>query len=200
MAVKYSDLPRSKNSMMTALFTCPIWSMSLKRSCIGVICMMIWFYCLLQRWERGWREGGWLVLGFASIEREVEFQAAAVAVLDVDVASVKEDCMFYDGEAQASAAVFAAPPFVDAYKAVEKTREVFVFNPFTCVVEENEELAIGGGFVAAHAHCATVAGVLDGVFYKVAEDGVDQHTVALDNDVVGQVVFDDGVVLLGGKA
>ena len=44
-AEKKASLPRSRYSMMTALLTWPIWSTSLKRICIGIVCIIQWqFY------------------------------------------------------------------------------------------------------------------------------------------------------------
>ena len=120
------------------------------------------------------------------LQRKVKDKAALPATRSRDGASVKDDGILYNGKAETCAAQLAATPLVDAVETLEDAWQVFGSEAHTVVGkgEVIEGFVLGG----ADGDGGTLAGIGDGIVRQVAEDGVEQRGIALDDDVLRELV------------
>ena len=102
----------------------------------------------------------------------MEDKATLLATRSRDGASVEDDGILHDGEAESCAAQLAATPLVDAVEALEDAWQVFGGDTYAIIGkgEVVEGFVLGG----AHGDGGASAGIGNGVVRQVAEDGVEQ--------------------------
>ena len=110
-------------------------------------------------------------------ERELEAQSASRVVFHADGSAMHAHGVFHDGESEAGAAHLAAPALVHAIETFKEAREVVVGHAHAVVAEREAPAALAA--TCLEADVGIVSGIGNGIVGEIAEDAVNQASVAM---------------------
>ena len=110
---------------------------------------------------------------------------------------MQKDGILHDGQSEARSANAAAATLVNAVETLEDAGEV-LWSEAHAVVAEAERPAVVR-LLGTDVDSGALAGIVDGVIDKVAEDAVDERGIALNDDALRQTVVELHVALFEGE-